>query len=163
MKRMVYFALALVIAAGALAGPAAAEGESKQRFTIVFQNTQEQARILGAGPVSGPGTLYFVDSTDNPDGTFVETYRGEFGSGEVVFTIAGGNESFDFDPTTCVLHMVNTGTYFIGDGTGALTGISGQGKFTFRLTEVLDRSPDGCAEEGHGVGVAKLTGLSSAA
>lgn len=160
MKRMVYAAIALALGAGAFAGPAAAEAGSEQRFTIVFQNTQDEARILAAGPVGGPGTLYFVESTDNPDGTFVETYRAEFRSGEVVFTIAGGNESFDFDPTTCVLHMVNTGTYVVGGGTGTLTGISGEGMFTFRLTEVLERGSDGCIEEGHGVGVAKLSGLS---
>lgn len=163
MKRMVYTSVALMILAGAFAGPAAADGEPRQRFTIVFQNTQDEARILAAGPVSGPGTLYFVESTDNPDGTFIETYRGEFRSGAVIFTVAGGNESFDFDPTTCVLHMVNTGTYVLGGGTGTLTGISGEGTFTFRLTEVLERGPDGCTEEGHGVGVAKLSGLSFAA
>lgn len=162
MRRIVYAAVALVIATGALAGPAGAEGESKQRFTIVFQNTQDEARIMGAGPVSGPGTLYFVGSTDNPDGTFVETYRAEFRSGGVMFTVAGGNESFDFDPATCVLHMVNTGTYVIGDGTGGLVGISGEGTFTFRLTQVLERGADGCTEEGHGVGVARLSGLSFA-
>ena len=163
MTRMVYAAVALVMATGAFAGPAAAEGESKQRFTIVFQNTQDEARIRAAGPITGPGTLYFVESTDNADGTFVETYRAEFRSGGVILTVSGGNESFDFDPATCVLHMVNTGTYVITDGTDALVGISGEGTFTFRLTQVFERGPDGCTDEGHGVGVAKLSGLSFAA
>ena len=163
MRRMVYATVALVVAFGVLAGPAAAERNLNQRFTLVFQNSQDEAKILASGPVSGAGTLYFVDATDNPDGSFIEHYRAEFRSGTFSFKIVGRNESFDLDPATCVLRMVNTGTYSIADGTGAYTGISGEGTFTFRLTAVLERGPEGCSEEGNFVGVAKLSGISSLA
>lgn len=158
MRRFALAALATAMMLVSVAAPATAQAGTKQRFKIVFVNTQDEARIVGAGPISGAGTVYFLSAEEGPDGSFVETYRAEFPSGSVIVTATGANESFHFDPRSCVLRMTNSGTFTVSDGTGAYEGLGGEGTFTFRLTEVARQGPEGCSEESHGVGVASLVG-----
>jgi hypothetical protein len=109
--------------------------------------------MVAVGPIGGVGKIFFVSSEDRPDGSFVETYRAELPSGGFIFTVFGAPESFDLNPRTCVLRLVNSGTFTISEGTGAYSGVSGQGTFTFRLTQISQRTSDGCEEEGFFVGV----------
>jgi hypothetical protein len=153
MRKIVCAVLAGALALVMLAGPAAARSATNQRFKIVFVNTEEEATMVAVGPISGVGKIFFVSSEDRPDGSFVETYRAELPSGGFIFTVFGAPESFDLNPRTCVLRLVNSGTFTISEGTGAYSGVSGQGTFTFRLTQISQRTSEGCEEEGFFVGV----------
>lgn len=165
MRRMALAMVAMVLAVTGLAGPATAQTAADQRFEIVFSgesvNTQDEARVVGVGPIRGTGIAYLVGSTHQPDGSFVDTYRVELRKGSFVTTVTGANDSFSLDPRSCLLRLTASGTFIISDGTGAYQGVEGGGTFAFRLVQVLDRGPDGCGEEGQGVGVASLSGTVS--
>jgi hypothetical protein len=75
MRKIICVMLAGALALVMLAGPAAAKSATNQRFKIVFVNTQEEATIVGIGPIRGAGKVVFLGSEDHPDGSFVETYR----------------------------------------------------------------------------------------
>ena len=157
-RKAVVVAISATMVLAALAGPATAQGGSNQRFEVLFVNTQEEATIVGAGPISGRGKVFFLTEEEHDDGSFTETYRARFSSGEFILTITGANESFTFDPRSCVLRATNRGTFTIGTGTGDFDTVTGQGSFVFRLVEVRERGPEGCTEEGRGVGVLSLAG-----
>src|SRR5206468_4967335 len=97
MKRIIHV-VAVGLALVALAGPAAAESRTAQRFEIMFVgdsvNTQDHARIVAVGPITGVGELRLVDTTDQPDGSFVEVYRAELRSGSFILAITGVHDSF---------------------------------------------------------------------
>lgn len=162
MRKMAIAALAATLAFATLTAPAGARSGDNQRFKIVFVgdsvNTQDGATVVASGPITGTGIAYIVGSTYQPDGSFVDTYRVEFPSGSFVTTVAGANDSFRLDPRSCLLRLTARGTFAISDGTGAYGDVAGQGTFRFRLVQVLDRGPDGCSEEGQGVGLASLAG-----
>lgn len=162
MRKTAITVLVAVVTLAPLASPAGAGGRDNQRFKIVFigdsVNTQDEAKVVASGPIMGAGTAFIVGSTIEPDGNFVDAYRVEFPSGSFVTTVAGANDSFSLDPRSCLLRLTARGTFEISEGTGAYEGVAGQGTFSFRLVQVLDRGPDGCSEEGRGAGVASLVG-----
>ena len=157
-RKAVVAAIGAAVLLATLAGPVTAQGGTNQQFKVLFVNTQEEATIVGAGPISGRGRVFFLTEEGHPDGSFTETYRARFSGGEFILTLTGANESFTFDPRSCVLRATNRGTFTIGTGTGDFASVSGQGSFVFRLVEVRERGPEGCTDEGRGVGVLSLAG-----
>ncbi len=92
-----------------------------------------------AGHVAGPavsGTEHFQIVSTNAAGN----------TGKLVFKNGmGGTQKFD--PKTCLAQITQPGTYTISGGTGKYAGISGHGKFRYRLLFIGARNAQGkCAQ-----------------
>jgi len=101
-----------------------------------------------AGHVAGPavsGTEHFQIVSTNAAGN---TGKLVFKNGSFkVHHKNGKGGTQKFDPKTCLAQITQPGTYTISGGTGKYAGISGHGKFRYRLLFIGARNAQGkCAQ-----------------
>lgn len=130
------------VAATGFSGQASAQpAGGTERFTIISTNGPS-ARVIATGAFTAVGTVALPpgDGTSG-QGTFT------FPTGTITLTNTdnpGGPG--DFNPVACVGHFSGTGTYVIDGGTGAFSGISGNGTYQLSGTVVSAHTPTGCSD-----------------
>jgi len=131
-------ALTAAIANIATATPAAAT----ETFSIMTTNVPT-ATVIATGGFTAGGTVDAEGKSQKggkgqkvrfPDGTFVILIHGS------------GDKHQQFDTATCLYTKSGTGAYTLADGTGAYKGISGSGRVSFTLRQVLARVKGVCAQ-----------------
>jgi hypothetical protein len=143
-------ALAIVIAAGSLAGglaltsasasPAAARTEHFRVISTAAASRRLSVIATGhftAGGYEIPGALSGGHSTDKavfPGGRFL-----------VHRHVTHQRVSL---PSWCLFTETQRGTYTLGQGSGRFRNISGSGRFSLRITGVIRRSKHGCSRSG---------------
>ncbi len=136
MKRAVAMAVASVVAVLVLPGTASAEGGS-QRFTLIFRDGE--STVVAAGPIAGVGTV--VEEEGGTELSFPVTFV--FPDGSVSLIVSTVEESFDFDPVSCIVRFELVESYIITGGTGRYDGATGSGTFTGRAILVFPRDEHG--------------------
>lgn len=139
----------MVLTTALLAGvPVAAYAQpapEPEAFTIIVAGTAPQL-FIAEGALDGTGTAVPVSSAGENGGTD----RVQFPGGTFMLTLAnnpGGTGTGN--PVTCVDTFSGTGVSTISGGTGRFAGITGTGTFTFNLTFIADRTPQGgCSQQG---------------
>lgn len=126
----------VVVAVLALPGTASAKGGS-QRFTLIFRDGE--GTVVAAGPISGVGTI--VEEEGGTESSFPVTFV--FPGGSVFLTVSGVEESFDYDPVSCIVRFELVESYIITGGTGRYDGATGSGTFTGRAILVFPRDAHG--------------------
>jgi hypothetical protein len=120
-----------------LAGPAGAI-TGDQEFVILFDD--EESTVIANGPISGVGED--IEDAENQASTFV------FPEGDVFLTHPETDSSEDFNEIACVGTFESTGTYDITGGTDEYLGADGSGTYQVHGVFILDRTDEGCSEEG---------------
>lgn len=124
MHRFPVAPLAL-LALGALAAPASAQPTAgPETFIGVQAGLNDPGRVVASGPVTAVGTDQVVN--DNED-----IYH--FPAGDITIDHAVSSSSQNFNPTTCIFRLRETGTTTIVSGTGAFAGITGRGTYRVRI------------------------------
>ncbi len=166
-RRWANIAAAGVVALGATAMtamPAAAAASAArggtEHFTFVTAGADpanSPGPIIATGAFNAVGTDYQGDAVDRivfPHGTF-----------KLDHSQPGGTIKFSFNPITCIeTFQGNNLPFTITDGTGAFTGISGNGTSNITIVAVRGRNRDGsCAVTGTDTGyaLAKATAIVS--
>ena len=134
--------LAGAIATTAFSGQASAQPVGgTERFTII-STSENGGKVIATGAFTAVGT----DVEQPSDGpTTHSTFVFPNGTIAVSRTDDPGVEG-DFNPTACVGHFANTGTYVFTGGTGAYAGITGGGTYSSAGTLIAGRSPSGCTD-----------------
>jgi hypothetical protein len=108
-----------------------------QTFTL-FGGFDEDATIVGTGPISGVGRSIAT-------GEETETDVFPQGSINLSHPETGGSDSFD--PRTCLGKATFNGTYSVESGTGAYLAASGSGTYQGQAIFLAERTAQGCSEE----------------
>jgi hypothetical protein len=143
MRKMITSALAAAAAAAAVsgAGLAAASTHTAVSGTEHFQlmttsATSPDSSLIASGVFTAPGVDHSgnkVDTVDLPGGSFKIAH-------------SNGTGTQHFDPKTCLLTVAQHGTYKLLGGTGKYAGISGSGKYQFRILAIGARSGGKCTQ-----------------
>ncbi len=133
---------ALALAGPAMAAPAGHGGPAvtgTEHFQLVSANaTASTGRVIAYGVFTGPAVDHMGNNTD--------TFVFKNGSFKVHHTNGKGGKH-SFNPRTCLMQIIQPGTYTIGGGTGKYAGISGHGKFRFTLLVIGAKNAQGkCAQ-----------------
>lgn len=137
--------LAAALSVGVPVTAYAAAAPQPESFTIIVVGNAPQP-FIATGAVDGVGTAVEVSSAGDQGGTD----RVQFPGGTFMLTLQnnpGGTSTHN--PVTCIDTVSGTGVSTIFDGTGRFAGIAGTGTFTFNLTFIATRTPQGgCSQQG---------------
>ena len=128
-------ATAGLTAASAASPPGARPGISgtEHLYVMTTSPTSTQDSAIATG-------VFTAGGTDTP-GRAVDTLKFPGGTFKVNHGAAQGKQTLN--PQTCLFTATETGTYTISGGTGAYTGISGQGTAKISILAVAARNPKG--------------------
>jgi hypothetical protein len=145
VRKLALSAAVVGLAVAGTPGPASAE-TGPQQFRVVKIGTD-------TGTVVARGVITAAGREENnrlqvmpPGGPFQVWFS--FPQGDLVQTISPvGAPQIDFNPTTCVRHVILQDTTEVTGGTGAYAGAHGSGVATAKLTVIGGRNADGsCAD-----------------
>ncbi len=147
-KRMLSTCLvaALVAAVGLLgrAGPASAQPANEVHFTVIIVG-DGAGTVLASGAVHGVGTETDNQNSANPVEPFQATLS--FAQGAVTETVSNQPPSVQFNPVTCVLRLIQHGSFQVTGGGGAFAAASGGGTSTTHVTVISRRAADGTCDQ----------------
>ncbi len=108
-----------------------------QSLTVVGINDRQT--VVATGPVAGVGSVTPIDA---------ESDLLSFANGTLRLDHPQTGGDFHLNPLTCVATATFSGTYTLGQGTGAYAGVSGAGTYSGRGVFRFGHSADGsCSEE----------------
>ncbi|MDQ6949577.1 MAG: hypothetical protein M3256_25845 [Actinomycetota bacterium] len=163
MKRAAGAFATLLLAIVGLGGSAGAQPVNNERILIIFTVADAPGRVIAVGPVSGTGVTKLLSHDEGPNGSFTDVYSLKLGSGSIVFTQTG-TEDFPFDAASCSATASGQGTFTLGGGTGAFSGVTGSGRFSQRGKIIGSRSSSGaCLGPDSGAAPAALVVIEDAA
>ena len=133
-------AATLSLAAPAIAAPPGVSARPAATGTENFQlvgtsTTSRTGHVIAYGVFTGAATVHHMGKAATrfvfSDGSFKLSYKNS----------TGGTKSLN--PKTCLAQVSQPGTYTISGGTGKYAGISGNGKFTFKLLAIGAKNGQG--------------------
>jgi hypothetical protein len=127
-----------------LAGPAAAQPANNVHFTVIVVG-DGAGTVLASGAIHGVGTETDNENSANPVQPFQATLS--FAKGAVLETVQNGPPSVQFSPTTCVLRLLERGSFQVTGGTGSFAAASGGGTTTTHVTIIDRRAANGTCDQ----------------
>ena len=145
MRKSIVSAVAAAAAAAAMGGTgmAIAGTHSGLSGTESFQMMSTSATattdsVIAHGVFTAPGIDHESQSGD--------TAKFVFSNGTVSVRHSPGKGTQNFDPKTCLLTISFHGTYNITGGTGAYSGITGNGKYQLGILAIGARAGGKCSK-----------------
>jgi hypothetical protein len=127
-----------------LAGPASAQPANDVHFTVIIVG-DGAGTVLASGAVHGVGTETDNQNSANPVQPFQATLS--FAQGAVTETVSNQPPSVQFNPITCVLRLLQHGSFQVTGGTGAFATASGGGTSTTHVTVVENHAANGACDQ----------------
>jgi hypothetical protein len=147
-KRMLSTCLVAALVAGVSllgqAGSASAQPADDVHFTVIIVGDGAGA-VLASGAVLGVGTETDNQNSANPVQPFQATLS--FAKGAVAETVSNQPPSVHFNPVTCVLRIVQRGSFQVTGGTGVFATASGGGTSTTHVTVISRRAANGTCDQ----------------
>ncbi len=139
MRKRILAATTVVAAAAiAIATTAGATtSQATETFSMIASSIPSGTSVIATGDFTDGGTFTAAGKVQKvrfPDGTF-----------ELVQQQKPRHKKEHLNATTCLYTQSGAGTYALADGTGAYKGISGTGKDSYVLRQVLARVKGVCA------------------
>ncbi len=128
-----------------LSGPATADTATNVTFTTI-EVGRRPGTVIATGAISGVGTETNNEWQVGPGQPFQDVMT--FPQGELFQTVApAGPPQIQFDPTTCVVRIVEPQSTTVTGGTKAFAGAWGFGTSTAHITIVESRGNDGTCQQ----------------
>jgi hypothetical protein len=127
-----------VMAAAAAAHPARAATSGAESFQIMTTSATGAPSVITSGVFTAAGADH--ENQQANTATFV------FSNGTVSLKHSPGKGTQSMNPKTCLLTVNQHGTYTLTGGTGAYSGVTGNGTYKLSILAVAARSGGKCSQ-----------------